>query len=153
MATMSLVKIRNQLDQMRERHKKHLDHAKRGFSVLGDSAVVATSAALCGYGQGRYGGYKLFGMLPFELALALGFHGAGVFGPKRAAVQMHNLGNGAVAAYSAAVARGFGRQARAKAGEKPLLQGVSDGMDELLGTSEGGGALSTADLIKMAERM
>jgi hypothetical protein len=75
-----------------------------------------------------------------------------VFGPKKAAQQFHNLGNGAFASFATALGRGFGKQQRAKSGEKPLLQGISEGLDEL-GTGEGGGALSTDDLIRMAERI
>lgn len=154
MASMSLVKIRGQLDQLRERHKRSLDHAKRGFSMAGDALVTSSSAALCGFVQGRYGGYKLFNTIPFEVILAAGFHGVGVFGPKSAAKQFHNLGNGALASFATALGRGFGKQQRAKAGEKPLLQGLSEGLDELSGgNGEGGGALSTDDLIRMAERI
>jgi hypothetical protein len=153
MASMSLSRIRSQLDTMRERHKRGLEHAKRGFQAAGDALVTSSSAALCGYVQGRYGGYKLFGSIPFEVLVAAGFHGVAVFGPKGSARQFHNLGNGALASYATAMGRGFGRQQRSKAGEPDLMSGLSKGLDDVLGPMEGGGALSTDDLIKMAERM
>lgn len=153
MASMSLARIRSQLDMMRERHKKGLEHAKRGFKAAGDALVTSSSSAVCGYVQGRYGGYKLFGSIPFEVLLAAGFHGVAVFGPKGAAHQFHNLGNGALASYATALGRGFGKQQRAKAGEPALMSGMNKTLDDVLGPLEGGGALSTDDLIRMAERV
>lgn len=149
MASISLAKLK----QLKERHKGHLEHAKRGFKVAGDALVVNAAAMLNGYVQGRYGGYKVFNTIPFEVLLAAGFYGVGVFGPKHAAHQFYNLGHGSLAAYTTALGRGFGRTQRAKAGGKPLLQGIEEGLAGLEGTADGGGALSTDDLIKMAERI
>jgi hypothetical protein len=153
MASTSLVKIREQLKTLRERHSKSLDHAKRGFKVAGDALVVNAASTFTGYLQGRYGGKKLLDTVPYELLLAAGFYGVGVFGPKSAAHQFYNLGHGTTAAYTSALGRGFGRQQRAKSGGKPLIQGLSDSLDELTGEPEGGGALSTEDLIAMANRI
>lgn len=150
MAQMSLVRIRGQLDRLREQHKNKLEKAKRGFHAAGDALVTSSSAALCGYVQGRYGGYKLFGTIPFEVLLGAGFHGVAIWGPKRASHQFHNLGNGAFAAYTTALGRGFGKQQRAAAGEPALMTG---GVDSMLGPGEGGGALSTDDLIRMAQKI
>lgn len=149
MASLSLAKLK----QLKERHRNHLEHAKRGFRVAGDALTVNASAMLAGYVQGRYGGYKVFNTIPFEVLLAAGFYGVGIFGPKSAAHQFHNLGHGSLAAYTTALGRGFGRTQRAKSGDKPLLQGIEEGLASLEGSSEGGGALSTDDLIKMAERI
>lgn len=154
MATMSLAKIRGQLTAMRDKHKNKLEHAKRGFKVAGDALVINASSTLAGYLQGRYAGYKVGGHVPLEVLLAAGFYGVGVFGPKSAAHQFNNLGHGSLAAFTTAIGRGFGRQQRVKSGGKPLLAGLSEGMDNVLGegSTDGGGTLSTADLMAMAER-
>lgn len=154
MASTSLAKIRNQLSSLRQRHQSKIEHAKRGFKTGGDALVIGGSSALAGYIQGRYAGYKVAGHVPLEIILAAGFYGVGVFGPKSASHQFNNLGHGQVSAYTAALGRGFGRTQRAKSGGKPALQGLSDTLDQLSGDgTEGGGTLSTADLIAMAERV
>lgn len=153
MATMSLARIRGELDSMRARHKTHIDKAKRGGVLIGNALVTSSSAALCGYLQGRTNGKKLFDVVPIELALAGAFGAAAMFGPKGGQHQFTNLTNGAIAAYATALARGFGIQARAKAGGAPLMKGLSDGLDDVLGPVEGGGTLSTDDLVRMAEQV
>ena len=150
MASVSLSKVRKQLMTLKARHQ---EHAKRGMGLVVDSLSINAASTLAGYVQGRYGGYKLFGHIPFELVGMGALYGFSVFGPKRMSHTSANLGHGFSAAYTTTLGRGFGKQQRAKAGGKPLLQGVSDGLDELMGSSEGGGALSMDDLIRQAERV
>lgn len=141
--------------------KKQRIKAARPFHVAADALVLNASAFSFGVVQGRTGGYKIGGAIPIEVLLGLGFHAAGIMdaGGEGMSRQLHNIGNGALAAYTSSVGWNVGR--KWATGRNPGgLKGISDGIKDLLteggeeaDKEEGGGTSSPEDLIRLAKRM
>jgi ABC-type Fe3+ transport system substrate-binding protein len=153
MATNSLVKLKERLESMHARHKGHIERARKGINVAADAAVIAGTAAGFGVIQGRYGAKKI-GPVPIDLATGVVAHLVAISGPGKYAHQLHNIGHGAIAAYGVAMGRGYGKRMRAKAGEKPLIEGALDAADRILGSAEsGGGMTDESELVAAARRL
>lgn len=149
MATNSLVKLKERIANLQARHSNAVQRAKKGVHVIADTAVIGGTAGVFGVVQGRYGAKKI-GPVPVDLATAVVAHAVGLTGPSRYAHQLHNIGHGAMAAYAVAVGRGFGKKMRAKAGEKPLLEGALDEAERIFADVDGGGMLPEDDLVAAA---
>lgn len=149
MATNSLVKLKERIANLQSRHAGAVQRAKRGIHVVADTAVIGGTAGLFGVVQGRYGAKKV-GPVPVDLAAGVVAHVVALTGPSRYAHQLHNIGHGAVAAYAVAVGRGFGKRMRAKAGDKPLLEGALDEAERIFSDVDGGGMLPEDDLVAAA---
>lgn len=153
MATTSLVKLKERLASMHARHRGHIERARRGINVAADAAVITGTAAAFGVVQGRYGAKKV-GPVPIDLAAGVVAHVVAISGPGKYAHQLHNIGHGALAAYGVAMGRGYGKRMRAKAGEKPLIEGALDAADRFLsGERSGGGMQDEAELVAAARRL
>jgi hypothetical protein len=154
----SLARIKEEMKSLKHMQGKRLKAAKekysRPFKVAGDALVLNGAAFAAGVIQGRTDGYKLGGAVPIEVLLGAGFHVAGLFdaGGDGVAHQMHNLGNGFLAAWASSVGWNVGR--KWKGGKNPGgLKGIEDGIRELLSGDDGpsgGGAASPEDIIKLA---
>jgi hypothetical protein len=158
MASTALVKLREQVAAIKGRHSKAVQHARRGFKVLGDAAVIGGSAALWGGVQGRYGAVKLpHTQVPVDLVFAAGFYVTGLMEPfgEGASHTLFNIGHGTLASHLTAVGRGAGKRMRAKAGKPPLMEGAADSdVSSLLeGMASGGGTISDDDLVNLAKRV
>jgi len=158
MASTALVKLREQVSALKTRHGKAVSHARRGFKVLGDAAVIGGAAALWGGVQGRFGAVKIpHTQVPFDLLMAAGFYVTGLFEPfgEGASHQLFNIGHGTLASHLTAVGRGAGKKMRAKAGKPPLMEGAVDSDLAALmeGMNTGGGTMSDDDLVNLAKRV
>lgn len=158
MASTALVKLREQVQSLKARHGKAVNHARRGFKVLGDAAVIGGASLVWGGVQGRYGAVKIpHTSVPVDLLFAVGFYVTGLMEPfgDGASHQMFNLGHGTLASHLTAVGRGAGKKMRAKAGKPPLMEGKMDSDLAALmeGVSSGGGTMSDDDLVNLAKRV
>lgn len=159
MASTALVKLREQVSALKSRHGKAVHHARRGFKVLADAAVIGGSAAVFGGIQGRYGAVKIpHTAVPLDLVMAAGFYVTGLMEPfgEGASHQLFNIGHGTLASHMTAVGRGAGKKMRAKAGKPPLMEGgvdsdVSSLLEGMAGA--GGGTISDDDLVNLAKRV
>lgn len=157
MATnVSLSRVNHLMDRVKRLQvsRQHAIHkAKSSLVMVADAAVVNLGAFGLGMVQGRFGEKKILG-IPVEIATAALFHGAGLMevGGHGMTKQFHNLGNGALCAYTAALGRGVGKRMRAKSG-LPALSGLDKALDQLNGEDKGGGGHDDEQLMKLARRL
>lgn len=83
------------------------------------TAEVAGAAFVAGFASGRWGGAEVLGM-PVELVAGIGLNVAGHAKVAGASSQhLHNLGDGALAAYFVTLGRGVGRAVTAPVATPP----------------------------------
>lgn len=156
MANVSLAKVNHLMDRVKrlQASKQHvIKKAKAGMVMAADAAVINVGSFGLGVVQGRFGERKILG-IPVELATAALFHGAGLMevGGDGMSRQFHNLGNGALCAYTSALGRGVGKRMRSKSG-LPALSGLDQALSALEGEDKGGGGHDDAELMKLARRL
>ncbi len=155
-SNVSLAKVNHLMDRVKKlqvSRQNAIHKAKKSLVMVADAAVVNLGAFSLGMVQGRFGEKKILG-IPVEIATAAALHGAGLMdvGGSGMSHQFHNLGNGALCAYTAALGRGVGKRMRAKSG-LPALSGLDKALEQLAGENQGGGGHDDAELMKLARRL
>jgi len=128
----SLARIKSEMMDLKKMQGKKLKLAKEKYARPSRSRATRSCSTerrfAAGVIQGRTDGYKLGGAVPVEVLLGAGFHVAGLFdaGGDGVAHQMHNLGNGFLAAWASSVGWNVGR--KWKGGKNPGgLKGIETG--------------------------
>lgn len=136
-------KARHAVTAMKEAKPKLMDLA---VSTAEAGAVAFTF----GFMHGRAPEKLMIGPVPLELAVGVGAHAIGVFGPQDMSSHMHAVGVGAIASFLHSLGRGVGRKARKAAGLPPAAESILAGEESEV---TGGGALSDEELARLARRI
>ena len=129
------------------------DRVKPKVHELKEVATIAATASAVSFGFGFLHGRlepqkMMIGPLPMDLLVGVGASLASV-------TAMRAAGIGALSAFASTFGRGLGRKARKAAGLPPVAETAMSGEEPAergTGATTGGGALSEAELARLAHR-
>ena len=103
-----IIRLKDQAEKLKKRASGAIERSHEVVETLTRSAVVGSSAFAFGMIQGKTGGVEVVGV-PHALGIGLGGHLAAMMGVGgNLSGQLHNLADGALAAYLTAMGRGVG---------------------------------------------
>jgi hypothetical protein len=118
---LSIATLRKAADRyqgMQKRVAAIREEAKEKVMVVVQTAEVNTAAFAFGVINGRWARPELVGV-PVDALAGVALHAAGFIVDNDAGKHMHNLGDGALASYSASLGTGIGAKMRSEAGLLP----------------------------------
>jgi len=110
---------------------KARERTEEAVGTVVQTMEVGSTAFALGFVNGRYGGIELMGV-PLELVVAGGAHALGFLGVPQAE-DLHNMGDGALAAFAATLGAGIGTDVAARTPAAPAAAaGAHAGLDPVL---------------------
>jgi len=111
-----LNEVRNKFVSMQKRVAAIREDAQEKVMTVVQTVEIGTASFGLGVINGRWGRPELVG-IPVDALTGLALHAAGFLVDSEAGKHMHNLGDGAIACYSAFLGTGIGAKMRQEAGQ------------------------------------